>query len=318
MKITGFKLSRKVDITLFKYNFTDMLACHDDVKETRKIAFILYIVPEDWSEEDGGNLELFGCDGNLVKPKSVVRKIAPKANTLALFEVSNRSFHAVSEVLSHRPRYSITGWFHVYDDDVLQFPGIIDPMIPLITGYLNPYTTKISTNQNLIATLFTENGYQLKSFLNISSYHLLKEELCSNKIEWTENYVPNSHNYHTCDYNKLGACGVLSDLLRLFSSESFLRLLPGIGHAQTPKIHPHHDPFDREFLKSPKLWLGSLKKLKTGSFCILSDYNFESFGDHFDIFFHLIDNKWNSEFGGSITYHNPSSGLSVFTQFIYQ
>ncbi|KAF0990632.1 hypothetical protein HZS_3438 [Henneguya salminicola] len=43
------------DLTLALFYFTpDMLACHDDVKDTRKIAFIFYIVPEDWSIVDGG------------------------------------------------------------------------------------------------------------------------------------------------------------------------------------------------------------------------------------------------------------------------
>jgi hypothetical protein len=33
--------------------FADVLLCHDDELEGRRIAFILYLVPE-WGEEDGG------------------------------------------------------------------------------------------------------------------------------------------------------------------------------------------------------------------------------------------------------------------------
>lgn len=45
--------------------FTDTLLCHDDhiEEEERRIAFILYLVDKDWTEEDGGHLDLFGKDG---------------------------------------------------------------------------------------------------------------------------------------------------------------------------------------------------------------------------------------------------------------
>ena len=40
----------------------DVLLCHDDELDTRRIAFILYLVPP-WSAEDGGMLDLFDMDG---------------------------------------------------------------------------------------------------------------------------------------------------------------------------------------------------------------------------------------------------------------
>jgi prolyl 3-hydroxylase /prolyl 3,4-dihydroxylase len=47
--------------------FEDYLLCHDDdihgTVEGRRIAFIYYLVPEDWSETDGGMLDLFATDG---------------------------------------------------------------------------------------------------------------------------------------------------------------------------------------------------------------------------------------------------------------
>ena len=65
----------------------------------RKVAFILYLTEEDWTEADGGMLELFDTDekGN---PDKIVRKLLPEGNSFALFEVSPVSFHTVSEVLS--------------------------------------------------------------------------------------------------------------------------------------------------------------------------------------------------------------------------
>ena len=44
---------------------SDTLLCHDDELEERHIAFIYYLVPESWSKEDGGTLDLFDADGEM-------------------------------------------------------------------------------------------------------------------------------------------------------------------------------------------------------------------------------------------------------------
>jgi Rps23 Pro-64 3,4-dihydroxylase Tpa1-like proline 4-hydroxylase len=45
---------------------SDYLLCHDDdihgTIEGRRIAFIYYLVPDDWKETDGGTLDLFDTD----------------------------------------------------------------------------------------------------------------------------------------------------------------------------------------------------------------------------------------------------------------
>ena len=40
----------------------DTLLCHDDELDTRRIAFVLYLVPP-WKPEDGGALDMFDMDG---------------------------------------------------------------------------------------------------------------------------------------------------------------------------------------------------------------------------------------------------------------
>jgi Rps23 Pro-64 3,4-dihydroxylase Tpa1-like proline 4-hydroxylase len=44
--------------------------CHDDdihgTIEGRRIAFIYYLVPDDWKETDGGALDLFDTDGKYI------------------------------------------------------------------------------------------------------------------------------------------------------------------------------------------------------------------------------------------------------------
>lgn len=48
-----------------------------------------------------------------MQPVEIVKSIQPRFNTLMFFEVSDRSFHQVAEVLSkNKTRYSLNGWFH--------------------------------------------------------------------------------------------------------------------------------------------------------------------------------------------------------------
>jgi Rps23 Pro-64 3,4-dihydroxylase Tpa1-like proline 4-hydroxylase len=59
----------------------------------RRIAYILYLVPEDWSSEDGGALDLFSSQNG--QPSKVIKSILPSRNAFAFFEVSPASFHQV-------------------------------------------------------------------------------------------------------------------------------------------------------------------------------------------------------------------------------
>lgn len=75
-QMTNIELSTKVDFTSSKYEYSDYLLCHDDDihddqnKRGRRIAFIYYLVPEDWSTQDGGNLDLFKVNGKYFIPCS--------------------------------------------------------------------------------------------------------------------------------------------------------------------------------------------------------------------------------------------------------
>ena len=45
--------------------YLDILLCHDDELDDRRIAFIYYLVPENWTEQDGGALDLFAVNGKI-------------------------------------------------------------------------------------------------------------------------------------------------------------------------------------------------------------------------------------------------------------
>jgi len=105
----------KPDLFAAVYEDTSRLLCHDDELEGRRIAFILYLVPEDWSQEDGGHLDLFYQDSTCETPTPShrVKALLPKWATFNFFEVSEKSFHQVREVLAaNKKRVSIGGWFH--------------------------------------------------------------------------------------------------------------------------------------------------------------------------------------------------------------
>jgi len=58
-RMIGCELTDKLALFGARYERTDYLLCHDDELEGRRVAFIMYLVPECWGLGDGGNLELF-------------------------------------------------------------------------------------------------------------------------------------------------------------------------------------------------------------------------------------------------------------------
>ena len=136
------------------YDAADTLLCHDDQLEGRRVAFIYYLVPPTWSEEDGGTLDLYSTDGSSIhhapsssgpshhfpslpaasqQPDEVVQSLLPKWNSFVFFEVSPVSFHRVSEVMSaSQTRLSVAGWYHgpplEYPEVQMNIPGFSPPV----------------------------------------------------------------------------------------------------------------------------------------------------------------------------------------------
>ena len=107
-EISGKKITN-ADFHATKYVKTHYLLPHDDQLEGRKIAYLYYC--STLEKEDGGALELFSVNDEK-RPVEVVKSIQPKENTLVLFEVSDESFHQVSEVVKDIERFTIGGWFY--------------------------------------------------------------------------------------------------------------------------------------------------------------------------------------------------------------
>ena len=107
-EILRIKLNGKIDMAGSLYEKTDFLLPHDDRLESRKAAYIYYLIG--LNKKDGGDLAFFSSKKG--KPWKIVKRFFPKENSLILFEVSKNSWHAVEEVLTSKKRYSFTGWFH--------------------------------------------------------------------------------------------------------------------------------------------------------------------------------------------------------------
>lgn len=166
-EVTGLPLSGTVDISVARYSFGSHLLCHDDDLAERRVAFIIYLVPEaGWDiARDGGALELFdtapdvaaalGGDpaklvlppaalpgsqsGSCFLPGNVVKRLTPAWNSLALFEVSAVSHHAVAEVLStSAPRMSISGWLHGPPLERPPMPSLSKPALAEPLDLLQP------------------------------------------------------------------------------------------------------------------------------------------------------------------------------------
>jgi hypothetical protein len=103
-----------VDMSAAVYRSGGYLACHDDELDSRRVAFVLYLVDETWSlDADGGALDLYDVDAATRMPGKVVHTIAPQWNSLVLFEVCPESYHQVALVTSElKPRLTISGWYH--------------------------------------------------------------------------------------------------------------------------------------------------------------------------------------------------------------
>ena len=70
----------------------------------RIVSTVLYLTPN-WQPKDGGELQIYAPDSD-----TVIEKVAPRFGQMVIF-LSEEFPHEV--LTSHRPRYSVTGWFRV-------------------------------------------------------------------------------------------------------------------------------------------------------------------------------------------------------------
>lgn len=102
------KLS-SIDMAAYVYGLGDFLLPHDDQVEGRIIAYSLHLTPE-ITDEMGGALNIFKADKD--GKSELVNSLIPEYNSLIMFEVSDRSWHEVNEIVRDIQRLTVTGWYH--------------------------------------------------------------------------------------------------------------------------------------------------------------------------------------------------------------
>ena len=249
--VMGIELETEtVDMFCAQYSHTHNLLCHDDELEGRRIAFILYLSEESWTEEDGGLLELFTTDkdGN---PGVVEQRLVPNTNSLVMFEVSPVSFHAVSEVMSaSKTRLSVGGWFRgasLPRPDRVPVPA--SPCLPAphqdmedqeFLDWLNPLYIQPDTQGDIQAQFEESSEISLAGFLTEERYEAVCRALVEQE-DWAGRGPPDRRHCLT-PHGPLHP--VLQAVTQLFTSQQFFLLLSNLTGLKLHELAP--DPSDTE------------------------------------------------------------------------
>lgn len=263
---TNVELNENVSMSSARYYDTDHLLCHDDNMDDRRIAYIFYLT-NDWSEEDGGALDLFDTDEE-GSPRKTVKSLIPEYNSFVFFEVVDNSYHQVAEVLtSNKCRWSINGWFHgPLRKDFHKAPRCEPAKI-----FVQPSSTEVDlsswvSDDYLIPNIMEQiqedvemSSYTfLKDFLKESVYQQIANNLISKDISWRMIGPPDIRHYEIADEQTLPK--LLKDFCDLFKSISFFQLL---------KEYTGLDLVPEE-TKKPKMTL-ELQRWSSGCYTLLYD-----------------------------------------------
>ncbi|XP_040471746.1 prolyl 3-hydroxylase OGFOD1 [Falco naumanni] len=228
--VTQIELEPTIDISCAKYEYSDVLLCHDDELEGRRIAFILYLVPP-WEKSDGGTLDLYSADEHF-QPQQIVKSLVPSWNTLVFFEVCPFSFHQVSEILSEEKcRLSVSGWFH--GPSIVRPARHVEAALPrsphipydheILYEWINPVYLDMDSQAQIQEEFEERSEILLKDFLKKEKYQLLCEALENKDIQWISRGPANKRCYETAGEDSLP--DVLRKFLQFLRSEALFLLL---------------------------------------------------------------------------------------------
>ena len=309
-----------LDLFCAKYNQTDTLLCHDDELEGRKIAFIFYLSRESWTEKDGGLLELFNTDDN-GDPGEVVRKLLPRQNSFAFFEVSPVSFHQVSEVLSQtKERLSLSGWFHGKSAPRKPrsslAPSAFLPSLDLeedeFFSWINPVYLEPET-QGEIQSQFEENSeISLAQFLTGEQYSRVSQALAGRENLWRREGPADRRWCHVLAGEQTNTNTSLTAALRFFSSQPFLLLLSNLTGlrfhqlASAPEESEEEEEEEKEEPEGGKIFnprcRGQFSRWSPGTYTLVRDDDQEQAEFALDLRMFFNVPGWSPEMGGQTSY----------------
>ncbi|KPP79815.1 2-oxoglutarate and iron-dependent oxygenase domain-containing protein 1-like, partial [Scleropages formosus] len=336
--VFAVELEPVVDVSCAKYEYTDVLLCHDDELEGRRIAFILYLV-RPWESSDGGTLDLYSVDGNN-QPKDIVKSLVPSWNTLIFFEVSPVSFHQVAEVLSKdKCRLSVSGWFH--GRSLERLPRYIEPAAPrsphlprdeeLLLEWINPIYLDVAYQAQVQEEFEESSEILLKNFLKEDKFEQVNEALKQSEIQWVKRGPPNKRSYRWAEQQGLPPC--VSACWELLSSEAFFLLLSNFTGLKLhfmaagddtdeeeeekdeeraagstdpePRAAPERQKSEQEkSAKEPStpLCRGELRCWGHGDYTLIHDTNVDSMEFALDLLLYFGCEGWQADFGGFTSY----------------
>lgn len=105
--LVGRRALRVADIACHRSLDGQSIGLHNDVSPDGEVCRLTFHLSPGWTPEDGGHFVVFGG----TSPNSAVAAYPPVMNTAILFEIGPSSHHAVTEVTSDKPRYSIVAAF---------------------------------------------------------------------------------------------------------------------------------------------------------------------------------------------------------------
>ena len=290
--VTSIQVNDTIDMSGLVFQEGDYLLCHDDEVDSRRIAFILYMVPPDWEETDGGTLDLFDTEQG--HPRNIVKSLVPMWNSLAFFEVTPESFHQVSEVLtSEKLRVSISGWFHgsplkreipsVSILSPLPLPFSSNAGNSLTKTWVDPMYLDEKIQKQMKAQFQKNKSLELSAFLNEVPFDAFGDEIEALSSDfWKLEGPPSVRLFNRTLYD--------TECLKMLCSETFRSLIENVTGYQL------------------QLMSSELRCFDHGHYTLRHDNDAQS-KILIDVILCCVAQDWNEADGGSINYLNDEEHL---------
>jgi len=347
--VTGLSLTMTMDMNCARYDYTDILLCHDDMLEGRRIAYILYLVPT-WNECDGGTLDVYNSNEN-GDPSTIAHSLLPEWNKLVFFEVGPYSFHQVAEVLTEdKTRLSISGWF--YGDQVEYPPKFRSPphimSFPItvaqqtVYDWINPAYLDSQTQIEIREKFEDGSEVELVSFLIEDKYKAVAASLQEMSLEsqWQMRGPMNKRQYEVG--NTPTWPSIVQECMDLLSSEAMFLILSNITGLTLHELAVEKEETDEssedEVLYVPQskraketqaatskskrkvdaTCFCEVRRWKHGAYTLLHDNDDELSGFALDatLFFNCKD--WQNEYGGYISYLAKDEDEELLTVYPFE
>ncbi|CAI4221110.1 unnamed protein product [Auanema sp. JU1783] len=293
--ITEVELIEEIDVNGSCYSEFDGLLPHNDLIETRKFAFVYYLSPYVWKKEYGGQLILFNSD-NEELPVTEAKEIYPARNALMIFEVSNKSWHAVKEIMTKSyPRLSINGWFHSLKPqhkavsnsttNLISFHNPLKKGVPQFDVFLNDWCKNDACISNVQEKFADTSECCIAQFLKMQCHNEMLNILRCSEFE---------------EVGPLNKCKIYENLTRNRNSS----LSQFLNSFRTTEALKFISRLTGCMMKDCKISTSVYKILK-GCYTVVGDDDLLQF-QHKDYaletYLFLGEGQWSKDFGGRISY----------------